>query len=57
VNSALEQIWKRADLRGHVISYDETRGWPAAELVLKRIRQPDRKFEKITLKADLHIRP
>jgi hypothetical protein len=31
VNSALEQIWKRADLRGHVISYDETRRWPAAE--------------------------
>ncbi len=31
MNSALEQIWKRADLRGHVISYDETRRWPATE--------------------------
>jgi len=31
VDSALEQVLKRTNLEGHVIVYDETRTWPAAE--------------------------
>jgi hypothetical protein len=31
VDSALEEVLKRTNLRNHVIVYDETRRWPAAE--------------------------
>jgi len=31
VNRVLDEIWKRADIRGHTILDDDTRRWPAAE--------------------------